>query len=30
MQETIRTYKYKDAKYFKWNVTTDETKRPET
>jgi hypothetical protein len=30
MQETIRRDKYKDAKYYKWNVMTDETSRPET
>ncbi len=30
MQETIRRDTYKDVKYYKWNVTTDETKRPET
>ncbi len=30
MQETIRRDKYQDAKYYKWNVTTDETTRPET
>ncbi len=30
MQETIRMDKYKDAKYYKQNVTTDETTRPET
>ncbi len=30
MQETIRRDKYKDVKYYKWNVTTDKTIRPET
>jgi hypothetical protein len=30
MQETIRRDKFKDAKYYKWNVSTDETTRPET
>jgi hypothetical protein len=30
MQEIIRRDKYKDVKYHKWNVTTDETTRPET
>ncbi len=28
MQETNRRGKYKDTKYYKWNVTTDETTRP--
>ncbi len=28
MQETNRRDKYKDTKYYKWNVTTDETTRP--
>ena len=30
MQETLRRDKFKDTKYYKWNVTTDETTRPAT
>ena len=30
MQETNRRDKNKDTKYYKWNVTTDETTRPAT
>jgi hypothetical protein len=29
MQETISRDKYKDTKCYDWNVTTDETTRPE-
>ena len=28
MQETMRRDIYKDVKYYKWNITTDETTRP--
>jgi DNA replication protein DnaC len=30
MQEIIRRDTYKDTKYYKWNVTTDETTKPRT
>ncbi len=30
MQETIKRDVCKDTKYYKWNVTTDETTKPRT